>query len=201
MNLYTTSFFFFLGNAQIANPGLTAIWEDENRRRAMTEGTPQKAPQLHSQRPPLKSLASEVFYLRKLYHTLDNQAQVCECIFLSCFVSCLKCTSSIWILNCLQQGDGSSLSGEAASLLNKSYAIEEPANTSALDASFVSMHTQHSPEITVPCDIDNLNDTIVDEDLALLNVSISQRLTQTLDKSLACKYVAADLFCDFNVLP
>lgn len=93
-------FLFSLGNAQIVNPGLTAIWEDENRRRAMTEGTPLKAPQLHSQRPPLKSSASEVFYLRKLYDTLDNQVHVCNCIALSCFVHILpKCASCMWILN------------------------------------------------------------------------------------------------------
>lgn len=91
----------------------------------------------------------------------------------------------------LQSSDESSLSGEAATLTNKSYAIEEPPNTSALDASFVSLHvTETHSNVEIPAEVASaamLEDTIVDEDLALMNSSFSQHLSQPLDKSLACK--------------
>ncbi|KAK3931836.1 DNA polymerase zeta catalytic subunit [Frankliniella fusca] len=63
------------GNGEINNPGIAAIWEDEKRRRALTQGTPLAIPQLHSQRPPLKPTTSELFYLRRLEAILNNASQ------------------------------------------------------------------------------------------------------------------------------
>ncbi|XP_034253905.1 uncharacterized protein LOC117652853 [Thrips palmi] len=150
------------GNAQICNPGIAAIWEDENRRRSMKEGTPVDVPHLHSQRPPQNSTSSELFYLDKIQRILNNPSQ---------------------------SSDDSSLSGELSTLVNKSYAIEEPPNTSALDASFVSLHvSEPCLDVQDPSEVENaalLEDTIVDEDIAAMNSSISQHLTQPLDNSLA----------------
>lgn len=107
----------------------------------------------------------------------------------------LTCQASFDILfySLFQMGDDSSLSEEPRTRLNVSYAIEEPPNRTALDASFVSLHvseqsnlrnTQNSPQNVY------LEDTVVDEEIARdLNISISQRFSQTVDRSLTCKII------------
>lgn len=64
------------GSGQICNPGIAAIWEDENRRRATREGSPVDIPHLHSQRPPQNSTSSELFHLDRIHRLLNNQSQV-----------------------------------------------------------------------------------------------------------------------------
>ena len=75
--------------------------------------------------------------------------------------------------------------------MNVSYAIEEPPNTSALDASFVSLHLAEPSTTSNRENSDAyLEDTIVDEEIAQdLNQSISQRLSDTLERSVACKFI------------
>lgn len=158
------------GNGQICNPGIAAIWEDENRRRAMKEGTPVDIPHLHSQRPPQNSTSSELFHLDRIQRILNNPSQ---------------------------SSDDSVLSGEQT-LTNKSYAIEEPPNVSTLDASFVSLHVSSDPgpNVQAVTEADHAtmaDDTIVDEDLALLNSSLSQHISQPLDKSLALDFEDLEL--------
>lgn len=65
-----------VGDGQICNPGLTAIWEDENKRRLTTESTPLEIPPLHSQRPACEPTSSEGFYLRRIQEILENASQV-----------------------------------------------------------------------------------------------------------------------------
>ncbi|KAJ1531754.1 hypothetical protein ONE63_000417 [Megalurothrips usitatus] len=143
------------GDGQLSNPGLAAIWEDERNRRLNIDGTPLGIPQLHSQRPVQKSTPSELFFLRRIQGILENSSQA---------------------------ADDSSLSGGTLGPTNRSYAIEDPANTAAVDASFVSLHLSAEVDSEHPLDDDTLDETVVNEDI----VAMSQSLTsQSLDRSLA----------------